>query len=563
MKTDNAKYTIGVDFGTLSARALLVRVSDGAEIASASYVYPHAVINGQLPPPNESVKLPPEYALQDPNDYTAAIKSTVSDLLTSGGVSPDSIIGIGIDFTTCTLIPVNDRYEPLSNDPRFSSNPHAYVKLWKHHGAERYAKMITETAAMRNEPWLGYFGGKVSSEWMLPKIWETLDLAPEIYENAFRFIDAGDYIVYLLTGCLTRNSCIAGYKMQHTDDGYPSPDFLSALDPRLRDLISDKLCGDIIPVGSRAGVINEHGASLTGLKPGTAVSAAVSDAHVAAPALKITSPGQMFIIMGTSGCHMLVSDKLEKVPGICGVVRDGVIPGYYGYEAGQTCFGDHFAWFAENLAPAEYMDEAELRGISVSALLSEKAAAMHPGESGIIALDWWNGNRSILTDFDLAGLFIGMTLHTTAEELFRALIEAVAFGTRTIIENFINHGIPVNECFAAGGIAVKNPFLMQTFADVLGIPIGLTGSAETPCLGSAIFASTAAGQAAGGYDSLDEAAHNMGKLSDTVYYPAEENKRVYDLLYHEYLLLHDYFGRGGNDVMKRLIKIKSEVTPGN
>ncbi len=555
---ERATYTIGLDFGTLSARALLVRTSDGAEIGTTVFDYPHAVMDETLITPHGSVKLPPDFALQNPRDYFDALEHIIPELLETCRVSPENVIGIGVDFTTCTLIPTDETGTPLCFDDRFADNPHAYVKLWKHHAAEDYANRITETARERGEEWLAKYGGRVSSEWMLPKVWETLDKAPEVYNTAVYFVDAGDWIVWQLTGNLTRNSCIVGYKALYTNDAYPSPDFLAALDPRLEHIFSDKLSGPVCPVGSRAGRVTERAAEWLGLHPGTAVAAGVSDAHVTAPALKVTAPGQMAIVMGTSSVHMLVSDRDDPVPGICGVVKDGLIPGYYGYEAGQTCVGDHFAWFANALSPADYKAEAESRGMSPIALLTEKAAQQKPGQSGILALDWWNGNRSVLADFDLSGLFLGMNLNTRAEDLFRALVEATAYGTRMIIETYRRNGIAVEDCRAAGGIAVKNPFVMQIYADVTGMDIRIAGSAQCPSLGSAIFAAHAAGSEAGGYDSLDDAVNTMGKLSDKVYHPILENQAVYDKLYAEYAILYDYFGRGENDVMKRLRRIKAE-----
>lgn len=555
---ERATYTIGLDFGTLSARALLVRTSDGAEIGTTVFDYPHAVMDEILVTPTGSVKLPPDFALQHPQDYFDALEHIIPELLQTCGVSTDDIIGIGIDFTTCTLIPTDEVGTPLCFDERFAENPHAYVKLWKHHAAEPYANRITETAKQRGEAWLSKYGGRVSSEWMIPKVWETLDRAPDVYNTSAYFVDAGDWLVWQLTGNLTRNSCITGYKALYQDDAYPSPDFLAALDPRLKHVFSDKLAGPVTPVGSLAGRVTESAAKRFGLRPGIAVAAAVSDAHVTAPALKVTAPGQMAIVIGTSSVHMLVSDRNDPVPGICGVVKDGLIPGYSGYESGQTCVGDHFAWFADTLSPAGYKAEADARGMSPIALLTEKAARQKPGQSGILALDWWNGNRSVLADFDLSGLFIGMNLNTKAEDLFRALVEATAYGTRMIIENYRSHSIAVDDCRAAGGIAVKNPFVMQIYADVTGMDIRIAGSAQCPSLGSAIFAAHAAGSEAGGYDSLDEAVNAMGKLSNKVYHPIPENQAVYDKLYAEYVLLHDYFGRGKNDVMKRLRKIRAE-----
>ena len=283
------------------------------------------------------------------------------------------------------------------------------------------------------------------------------------------------------------------------------------------------------------------------------------DAHVCVPAVGIDGPGKMLAIMGTSTCHILMGEEEKIVPGMCGVVEDGVLPGYFGYEAGQSCVGDHFAWFVEQCLPASYEREAAERGLDVHQLLTEKASALKVGESGLVALDWWNGNRSCLVDVDLTGMMVGMTLQTKPEEMYRALIEATAYGTRKIIETFRENGVPVEEFYASGGISQKNPMAMQIYADVIQMPVKIAGSAQGPALGAAIFGAVAAGKEKGGYDSVFEAARVMGKLKDVIYYPNEENSRVYDKLYQEYSILHDYFGRGENDVMKRLKEIKKSV----
>lgn len=550
------KYTIGLDFGTLSGRALLVRVNDGKEIGSCAVEYPHAVMDDWLETPSGRIKLPPNWALQNPDDYLTVLKSVIRNVLKECSVSPEDVIGIGIDFTTCTLIPVYEDGTPLCMTDRFSSNPHAYVKLWKHHASQKYANMLNEIAAERGEKWLECYGNKISSEWMFPKIWEVLDNAPEVYESADYFIDAADWIVWQLTGRQTRNNVIAGYKAIFREDGYPSNEFFASLDPRLENVIADKCTSRMVQAGSLAGYVTRKASELCGLCEGTAVAAGVPDAHVAAPAVKITKPGQMLAVMGTSTCMLLISDIMKNVPGICGVVRNGIIPGFAGYEAGQGCVGDQFAWFAENCTPYSYKEEADRHGISVLNFLTEKMSALSPGENGLIAIDWWNGNRCLLNDCDLSGLLVGMTLNTKAEEIFRALIESTAFGARMIIENYRNNGIEVNEFRAAGGIARKNPVMMQIYADVLKMDIRLAGSTLSPSLGSAIYAACAAGSEAGGYDDLSEASDKMGSVSDIVYHPIEKNSIIYDRLFDEYVLLHDYFGKSGNDVMKRLLDIK-------
>lgn len=551
------KYTIGIDFGTLSGRAVLVNIHTGEEVASAVYEYPHAVMDEKLPSGKE---LPHDWALQHPQDYLNVIANTIPAVLKEADVDPSDVIGVGTDFTSCTILPVKSDGTPLCFLPEYENNPHAYVKLWKHHAAQDKANMLNQIAEDRGESWLANYGGKISSEWVFPKVWEILDEAPEIYDAADKFIEAADWIIWQLTGKETRNSCTAGYKaIWNKRTGYPSNDFFKALDPRLENVVDEKLSRDILPLGTKAGEIDERAAKLTGLNAGTAVAVGNVDAHVCVPAVGIDSPGKMLAIMGTSTCHMVMGTEETTVPGICGVVEDGILPGYFGYEAGQSCVGDHFAWFIDNCLPASYFEDAKRQGKDIYAYLREKAEIQRPGESGLLALDWWNGNRSVLVDVDLTGMMIGMTLQTKPEEMYRALIEATAYGTRMIIETFRKHGVPVDEFYASGGISQKDPMTMQIYADVINMPIKIAGTTQGPALGSAIFASVAAGKERGGYDSIFDAIKVMGKVRDTVYYPIPENVKIYDKLFAEYKVLHDYFGRGTNNVMKQLKDIKKSI----
>lgn len=552
------KYVVGVDFGTLSGRSLLVDAATGEELCESMLEYPHGVMDEKLP---DGTRLGNDWALQHPQDYLDVFAKTVPEVLKCAGVAAEDIIGIGIDFTACTLLPVKKDGTPLCFLPEFAHEPHAYIKLWKHHAAQDEANKLNKIAQERGESFLKRYGGKISSEWMFPKIWQTLDEAPEIYAAADCFIEAADWVIWQLTGRQTRNACAAGYKgMWHKQTGYPSPAFFQALDPRMENVVKDKLDCPVSPLGEKAGEITKEAAALTGLLPGTAVAVANIDAHVTLPACKIAGPGKMLAIMGTSTCHIMVGTKEYELPGMCGVVEDGVLPGYFGYEAGQSCVGDHFAWFVENCCPAGYYEEAKAKKINIHQLLTEKASLLRVGESGLVALDWWNGNRSVLVDVDLTGVMLGMTLATKPEEMYRALIEATAYGTRKIMETFRQNGVPVEELYASGGIAHKNPMAMQIYADVLNVPIRIGGSTQGPALGAAIFAAVAAGKARGGYDSVFEAAGIMGKLRDEVYLPMPENTRVYDELYAEYDILHEYFGRGANDAMKRLKAIRRRVT---
>jgi len=552
------KYAVGVDFGTESARAVLVDLADGGEIAESVFQYPDGVIDEALP--GSGVRLEPDWALQNPADYVESVGRTVSAVLQSSGISPDDVIGLGIDFTACTMLPTRTDGTPLCYLDEYRENPHAWVKLWKHHAAQPEADRINAMAEERGEPWLSRYGGKISSEWFFAKALQILDEAPEIYAAADRLIEAADWTIWQLTGVETRNSCTAGYKaIWSKQDGFPSPSFFGALDERMRDVVATKMTENILPLGTRAGGLTAKMAAATGLREGTAVAVANVDAHVSVPAATVVETGRMVMIMGTSTCHMVLGEAPEIVPGMCGVVEDGIIPGLAGFEAGQSCVGDHFAWFVENCVPATYEREAEAQDIGIHELLEEKAAALTPGESGLLALDWWNGNRSVLVDVDLTGLLIGATLATRPEEIYRALIEATAYGTRVIIEAFENNGVPVNELVAAGGLPERNELLMQIYADVTGREIKVVGTTQAGAVGSAMHGAVAAGAAVGGYDNIADAAAAMAHLKDRVYVPNTDHKQVYDQLYAEYLLLHDYFGRGENDVMKRLKRIKTKV----
>jgi L-ribulokinase len=549
-----SKYSIGVDFGTLSGRAVIVNIENGEEVAVSVFDYPHGVMDERLP---DGTVLGVDWALQHPQDYLDVFRETIPAVMKKAGVKPEDVIGVGTDFTACTMLPVTTDGIPLCFLDNFRAEPHSWIKLWKHHAAQDEANKLNAIAEERGEKFLKRYGGKISSEWMIPKIMQVADEAPGIYGAAGRFIEAADWVIWQLTGKEMRNSCTGGYKaIWHKHDGYPSDDFFKALDPRMEKLVDEKLSKTLYPVGTLAGTITAEAAKLTGLKEGTAVAVGNVDAHVSVPAVGITSAGKMLAIMGTSTCHMLLGEKENTVPGMCGVVEDGIIEGFAGYEAGQSCVGDHFQWFVDNCTPSHYKEEADKRGIDLHALLTEKASALTPGESGLVALDWWNGNRSVLVDVDLTGMIVGMTLATKPEEIYRALIEATAYGTKMIIDTFEENGVPVDEFYAAGGIAEKNPFVMQIYADVTGKEMKISGSPQAPALGSAMFGAVAAGSRNGGFDTIEDAARVMAKVKPLSYQPNPANVEVYKKLYAEYKILHDYFGRGANDVMKRLKEIK-------
>ena len=550
------KLTIGIDFGTLSARAALVDTRDGRTLAEAEYIYPHAVIDHALP---NGTPLGDDWALQHPQDYVEAFYHTIPEVLRLSGAAPADVAGVGIDFTACTFLPIRADGMPLCMLPAYSGEPHAWVKLWKHHAAQSDANRLNAVAEELGEPWLSRYGGKISSEWQVPKVMQVVREAPHIYAAADHFIEAADWVVWALCGAITRNACTAGYKgIWSASGGYPGEPFFAALDPRMAHYTEEKLSYPIIGLGKPAGGLTEAMAARTGLLPGTCVAAANVDAHVTMAAAGIDRPGVMLAIMGTSTCHMLLGPEECIVPGMCGVVRDGILPGLYGYEAGQSCVGDHFAWFAQNCLPGEYLAAAESAGLTPLEYLSKLAAQLKPGESGLVALDWWNGNRSVLVDVDLQGLILGLTLQTRPEEIYRTLIEATAYGTRTIIETFRASGVPVDAFVASGGISQKDPLTMQIYADVLGLPIGIAEGRQGPALGSAIFAAVGAGV----YADIFEAARAMGSTRADAYRPDAHSQGVYDALYAEYKQLHDWFGRGGSDAMKRLKAIRQQVKHG-
>jgi L-ribulokinase len=546
-------YAIGVDYGTESGRALLVDISNGAEIATHVTKYPHGVIDERLPVSGR--RLEADWALQHPDDYLEVLRQSVPAVVRESGVDPADVIGIGIDFTACTMLPLDSAGRPLCFDPQHRDNPHSWVKLWKHHAAQEEANRINEAAEQRGEAFLARYGGKISSEWMLAKVWQILNEAPELYDQTDQFLEAADWVVSQMTGQIAKNSCTAGYKaIWHKEQGYPSSDFLGSLDPRLADLTSTKLRGAIHPLGTKAGGLTEEMAMSLGLRAGTAVAVANVDAHAAVPAVGVVEPGKLVMAMGTSICHLLLDETEKQVEGMCGVVEDGIIPGYYGYEAGQSAVGD-----IEQGVPAYVEQAASAAGIGVHEWLEQQASAYQPGETGLLALDWWNGNRSVLVNADLTGLLIGCTLQTKPEEIYRALLEATAFGTRKIIDAFNDNGVKVNELYACGGLPQRNRLLMQIYADVTGREIKIADSTQTPALGAAMFGAVAAGAAAGGYDNIVDAAEQMARVREETFQPNSAHTAVYDKLYAEYCTLHDYFGRGANPIMKRLKQISEDA----
>ena len=556
------KAAIGIDFGTESGRAVIVDVSNGAELATAVHAYANGVIDRHLPSP-DGTPLPPDWALQDPADYIATIRTTVPAVLAGSGVAPADVIGLGIDFTACTMLPTTAAGVPLCATPEFRRDPHAWVKLWKHHAAQPQADRINELARERGEPWLPRYGGRISSEWFYAKSLQILEEAPEVYAAADRLIEAADWVVWRLTGVETRNACTAGYKaIWSKSDGFPEQGYFAGLDPRFASIVDRKMSREIARLGTAAGGLSEEAAEWTGLLAGTPVAVANVDAHVSVPAVGVTEPGTMVAVMGTSTCHMVLGSQLVPVEGMCGVVEDGIIPGLFGYEAGQSAVGDIFAWFIREAVPQHVHEQARREGVTVHDVLEAEARQLRPGETGLLALDWWNGNRSILVDVALSGLLIGATLATRPSHIYRALLESTAFGTRAILESLEAAGVEVRRVVACGGLPERNELLMQISADVTGREFDVAASSHAPAVGSAMHGAVAAGSKAGGYDSIQAAAAAMSRPHRRTFRPDPAAGPVYDRLFEEYRALHDYFGRGTNDVMKRLRRLRAETLEG-
>ncbi|MGW1183966.1 ribulokinase [Streptomyces drozdowiczii] len=542
--------TVGVDFGTLSGRAVVVRVRDGAELGSAVHDYRHAVIEDRLP--LAGVPLPPDWALQHPEDWRDVLRTAVPAAVAAAGVDPARVIGIATDFTACTVLPTTTEGIPLALLPEWSDRPHAWPKLWKHHAAQEQADRINALAHERGEKWISRYGGRISSEWQFAKALQVLEEDPEVYAACARWIEAADWIVWQLTGAESRNTCTAGYKGIHQDGAYPSPGYLGRLHPDFADFPATRLEHPLSALGSRVGGLSGRAAAWTGLPEGIAVAAGNVDAHVAAPAAGAVENGRLLAIMGTSTCHVLNGATLADVPGICGVVEGGIVEGAYGYEAGQSAVGDIFAWWLRQGVPNDYRTEARDAGEDLHQLLTRKATGRPVGAHGLVALDWMNGNRSTLVDHHLSGVIAGLTLDTRPEDVYLALLESTAYGTRVIVEAFEAGGIPVEEFIVTGGLR-KNALLMQIYADVLRRPVSLGTSEQGPALGSAIHAAVAAGA----HPDVRTAAARMGSVQRHAYTPDPGRADAYDALFAEYRALHDHFGTGTDLLLHRLRRIRN------
>jgi len=549
----NNHYTIGLDYGSLSARGVLVNCETGVIIAETVMEYPHGIISHKLP---AGAILTGEWMLQHPADYTKALEYIVPQLVKLSQVNVSCIVGIGIDFTASTIIPLDKDFQPLCLNPLYENRPHAWPKLWKHHGAHAQAKLLTELCKEMQLPYLDWYGGSISQETLIAKAIQVFQEDRDIYEIIDCFMEASDYITSLLTGRPVFGASVATAKaLWSPDHGYPSPEFFHAVDPQLINFplkLMDRFTGSTcLYPGEKAGTLCMQMATKLGLKEGISVSAPQMDAYAALPGLGIVSPGTAMMVIGTSTGIMLLSDKNHHVPGVTACLPDTYYPGLYGYASGQASVGDTFDWFIKHCVPADYHEAASAAGISIHDYLSDLVKNLSPGDTGLIALDWFNGNRSCLANGKLSGMILGLNLNTRPEHIYRALLEGTAFGARVILESYEKVGIPIKDIVICGGIALKNPFMMQIYADVLGKPIRVSRCTQAPALGSAIYAAAAAG-----LGNVYQMTERMGYTEYLHYAPDPTTQSRYEHLYSEYLLLHDYFGRGKNPVMEYLSQIR-------
>jgi len=549
MKTSSV--ALGLDYGTESVRAIFVETRTGRTLGEAVVPYRHGVITDKLP--GTDVRLGNEWVLQDSRDYLNDMVVATRAAMKKGRVAPKRVCGIGISFTACTMLPTKADGTPLSWIDDFRRRPNAWCKLWKHHASQPQADRMNEVARKRGEKWLARYGGTVSSEWFFPKALQAIEEDPRVWKAADVYIEAGEWLGWQLTGELSRSTCHGGYKQcWHKREGYPSPAYLRAVHPELPKLVSLKMRGPRVAPGQPVGRLAPAWAKELGLPAGIAVSSSIIDAHSGVPGAGVADEGVMVMVMGTSTCHMLMGTKEKLARGICGVVEDGILPGYFGYEAGQVAVGDIFAWYVEHGAPAYIHEQAKRCRAGVHEVLTAQAAELRPGQNRLIALDWWNGNRTPFVDGRLSGLIVGLTLSSRPAEIYRALIEATAFGTMRVIETFEAAGIRTKSLVGCGGIAQKNPLLMQIYADVTGRSIDVAASPMASSLGAAILGAVAAGSAAGGYDSVRDAVRNMVAKPIGRYRPDRKAHRVYTRMYREYRRLSDHFGTYRDPVMREL-----------
>lgn len=541
-------YTIGLDYGSASCRGVLADIRDGKVTAQAEMAYPHGILTESLP---DGTPLTGSWCLQHPQDYLTVLHQIVPQLLENSGISPERVIGIGVDFTASTVIPLDDSFRPLCES--YPDRPHAWPKLWKHHGAARQAENLTALCRERYPVYLDRYGGKISPECLTAKVLQVFDEDRDVFDAAHSFVEAMDYITSLLCGEPVFSASAAMAKAFYDlKTGYPDSSFFEAIHPDLKNLPGEKLInrygtGRIVRPGEKAGELCPKLATELGLRPGTAVTAPQMDAYAAMPGIGIAKTGVMLMVVGTSTGIMLLNDTYRPVEGVTACLKDTYYHGLWGYGSGQASVGDAFGWFVQNCVPERYVQAAREKNISIHQYLTELASRLAPGESGLLALDWLGGNRSCLGNPNLSGLLLGLTLQTRPEEIYRALLEGTAFGARAILEAYRSAGVAVDEIWICGGIANKNDLMMQIYADVLGLPLHISCCTQAPALGAAIYAASAAG-----VGDIFQTVEAMGDRHCRIFEPYSKNQAIYNQLYGEYIRLHDYFGKRENPVMEHL-----------
>ena len=539
MSNGESPLSIGIDFGTLSGRVLVLDLENGAELAGVDVPYAHGAIEETLPGNDE--RLDPDWALQHPLDYVEVVERGIPEALSRAGVEPARVIGIGVDFTSCTVLPTSSDGTPLCVQEQWRRHPHAWPKLWKHHAAQPHADRLTELAEQRGEPFLARYGGRISSEWYFPKLLQIYEQDREVYDAAATFIEATDWIVWQLTGSERRCSCAVAYKAFWSPDaGLPSAEYFNAVSSGFAGSVQ-KLGSGFAPLGTCAGMLRSDLAERVGLHSDVAVAVGNVDSFVSVPGAGVERPGTFVTVVGTSICDMVVHPEEILLPGITGVVRDGILPGLYGYESGQPAVGDMLGWYVGTLLGTEGSKRGERHDA-----LELAAGELAPGETGLVALNWWNGNRSILADADLSGVIAGLTLATTPAEIYRALLESIALAARRIIDNFTEHGLTIDQIVACGGIAEKSPVLMQLFADICGRPVHVPASTQIPARGAAMFGAVAAGKSglhSGGFSDIAAAVARLRPETAHSYTPDASATAVYDHVNGVYRGLHDALGK--------------------
>lgn len=539
----NPTYVIGIDYGTQSARAQVIALKGGQAVGEAVFQYPHGVMSRCLP---DGTPLPGgDWALAHPQDEYDALKKLIPQAVKSAGIRPEQVKGLSIAATACTLLPVDERLTPLCLKKGFEKEPHAYVKLWKHHRAKPDADRLTRAARERNERFLQNYGGAVSCEWALPKMMEVYREAPKVYRQAAYFMQFSDWLDSLLTGKMVRGGGISAYKaLYDRRAGYPDDDYLRSVDVILMDMVHHKLRGKMCWPGERIGGLTAQAAAQLGLMPGTAVASGHTDAHAAALGVGVCRSGDCMTVLGTSSVTHFLHASHRQVSGISGMIRDGLLPGFTCYTAGQPCVGDMLEWFVRLIAPEG--------GQAVYGQLESEARALAPGKSGLMALDWWNGNRSLLANSALSGLLLGLSTQSSRGEIYLALMESIAFGQRMIRDQYRSAGLDMQRVILSGGMVKKSPLMCQLLADALNMPLETAGTAQATARGAAMCAAAAVPAIDGGCETLAQAVERLRVPSGGTVTPRPMQAQTYAQLFAHYKRLHDLMGRENPQIMASL-----------